>query len=136
MALEMVCSAYCPLPACRPPPRKPVLSPILLRLGLCRPGSRAQPQAGQQNSAIKPAAATHTGWISRSARLKASEARARIDLARNQARPLGERSFTEPVVAKDNRKLFRARLPASRAIRPNDLPDTEARRSFVITVRN
>ena len=41
-----------------------------------------------------------------------SEARARLDLARNQARGLLGKadSFTEPVMAKDNRKLFRARF--------------------------
>ena len=68
----------------------------------------------QQNGAIKPAAAAaHTGWIIQVGALESeSEARQRIDLARNQARGLLSKAdpFTEPVVAKDNRKLFRARF--------------------------
>ncbi|MBN8993522.1 MAG: serine hydrolase [Rhizobiales bacterium] len=74
----------------------------------------AQPQTVQQNGAIKPAAAiSHSGWIIQVGALESeNEARARIDLARNQARGMLGRadSFTEPVVAKDNRKLFRARF--------------------------
>ena len=75
-----------------------------------------QPQTVQHNGAIKPAATasvTHTGWIIQVGALESeNEARARIDLARNQARGLLGKadSFTEPVVAKDNRKLFRARF--------------------------
>ncbi|MBR1211144.1 D-alanyl-D-alanine carboxypeptidase [Bradyrhizobium sp. JYMT SZCCT0180] len=72
-----------------------------------------QPQTVQQNGAIKPVAAvTHTGWIIQVGALESeSEARARLDQARNQARGLLGKadSFTE-VVAKDNRKLFRARF--------------------------
>ena len=78
------------------------------------PSRRAQPQTVQQNGAIKPAATvTHTGWIIQVGALESeSEARARIDAARNQARGLLGKAdpFTEPVVAKDNRKLFRARF--------------------------
>ena len=63
---------------------------------------------------IKPVAATvHTGWIIQVGALESeSEAKARIDLARNQARGLLSKAdpFTEPVVAKDNRKLYRARF--------------------------
>jgi D-alanyl-D-alanine carboxypeptidase len=75
----------------------------------------AQPQQTvQQNGAIKPAAAvSHSGWIIQVGALESeSEARARLDQARNQARGLLGKadSFTEPVVAKDNRKLFRARF--------------------------
>jgi D-alanyl-D-alanine carboxypeptidase len=74
----------------------------------------AQPQTVQQNGAIKPAAAvSHSGWMIQVGALESeTEARARIDLARNQARGLLGKadSFTEPVVAKDNRKLFRARF--------------------------
>jgi D-alanyl-D-alanine carboxypeptidase len=74
----------------------------------------AQPQTVQQNGAIKPAApVSHSGWIIQVGALESeSEARARIDQARNQARGLLGKadSFTEPVVAKDNRKLFRARF--------------------------
>jgi D-alanyl-D-alanine carboxypeptidase len=72
-----------------------------------------QPQAVQQNGAIKPVAAVHTGWIIQVGALESeSEARARIEAARGQARDLLARaeSFTEPVVAKGERKLFRARF--------------------------
>jgi D-alanyl-D-alanine carboxypeptidase len=74
----------------------------------------AQPQTVPQSGAIKPAAAvSHSGWIIQVGALESeSEARARIDLARNQARGLLGKadSFTEPVLARDNRKLFRARF--------------------------
>jgi D-alanyl-D-alanine carboxypeptidase len=74
----------------------------------------AQPQTVPQSGAIKPAAAvSHSGWIIQVGALESeSEARARLDQARNQARGLLGKadSFTEPVVAKDNRKLFRARF--------------------------
>src|SRR6202171_3427154 len=77
-----------------------------------RPQPQPQPQAIQQNGAIKPAA-THTGWIVQVGALESeSEARQRIDAARNQARGLLAQAdpFTEPVVAKGDRKLFRARF--------------------------
>jgi len=80
------------------------------------PALRAQPQpqppAVQQNGAIKPVAA-HTGWIIQVGALESeSEARQRIDEARNQARGLLAKAdpFTEPVVAKGDKKLFRARF--------------------------
>jgi D-alanyl-D-alanine carboxypeptidase len=80
------------------------------------PAPRAQPQpqppAVQQNGAIKPVAA-HTGWIIQVGALESeSEARQRIDEARNQARGLLAKAdpFTEPVVAKGDKKLFRARF--------------------------
>lgn len=85
-------------------------------LAYADPAPRAQPQAVQQNGAIKPVAAgaaAHNGWIIQVGALESeTEARARIDLARNQARGLLSKAdpFTEPVVAKDNRKLFRARF--------------------------
>jgi len=71
-----------------------------------------QPPVIQQNGAIKPAA-THTGWIVQVGALESeSEARQRIEAARNQARGLLAKAdpFTEPVVAKGDRKLFRARF--------------------------
>jgi D-alanyl-D-alanine carboxypeptidase len=77
------------------------------------PRVQAPPQAVQQAVAIKPAAATHTGWIIQVGALESeSEARARLEAARNQARGLLAKadSFTEPVVAKGDRKLFRARF--------------------------
>jgi D-alanyl-D-alanine carboxypeptidase len=71
-----------------------------------------QPQTVQQNGAIRPVAA-HTGWIIQVGALESeSEARERIDAARNQARGLLSKAdpFTEAVVAKGDRKLFRARF--------------------------
>ena len=73
---------------------------------------RAEP--AQQNVAGKSdATAARTGWIIQVGALESeSEARQRIDLARSQSRGLLNKAdpFTEPVVAKDNRKLFRARF--------------------------
>jgi D-alanyl-D-alanine carboxypeptidase len=72
------------------------------------------PRAEPQNGAGKPAAAVaHSGWIIQVGALESeSEARQRIDLARSQSRGLLNKAepFTEPVVARDNRKLFRARF--------------------------
>jgi D-alanyl-D-alanine carboxypeptidase len=77
------------------------------------PAPRPQPvTAVQQNGAIKPVA-VHTGWIVQVGALESeSEARARLDAAREQARGmLGKADpFTEAVVAKGDRKLFRARF--------------------------
>jgi D-alanyl-D-alanine carboxypeptidase len=76
------------------------------------PRPQPQPQTVQQNGAIKPVAA-HTGWIVQVGALESeSEARQRIEAARSQARGLLANAdpFTEPVVAKGDRKLFRARF--------------------------
>src|SRR5207237_10360614 len=76
-----------------------------------RPPPPSPPQATQHDGAMKPVA--HTGWIVQVGALESeSEAQQRIEAARNQARGLLARAdpFTEPVVAKDNRKLFRARF--------------------------
>ena len=81
-------------------------------MAYAEPAPRAQPQTVQQNGAIKPAAA-HTGWIIQVGALESeSEARARIEAARGQARGLLAKAepFTEPVVAKGDRKLYRARF--------------------------
>jgi D-alanyl-D-alanine carboxypeptidase len=70
------------------------------------------PQAVSQNSATKPVA-VHGGWIVQVGALESeSEALQRIDAARNQAHGLLAKAdpFTEPVVAKGDRKLFRARF--------------------------
>jgi D-alanyl-D-alanine carboxypeptidase len=70
-----------------------------------------QLQPAQQNSVIKPVA--HTGWIIQVGALESeSEARERLDAARDKARGmLGKADpFTEPVVAKGEKKLFRARF--------------------------
>ncbi len=77
-----------------------------------RPQPPSQPQAIQQDGAIKPVA-THTGWIVQVGALESEgEAQQRIEAARSQARGLLAKAdpFTEPGVAKDNRKLFRARF--------------------------
>jgi D-alanyl-D-alanine carboxypeptidase len=74
--------------------------------------AQPQPTAIQQNGAIKPVAA-HTGWIIQVGALESeSEARERIEAARSQARGLLSKAdpFTEAVVAKGDRKLFRARF--------------------------
>jgi D-alanyl-D-alanine carboxypeptidase len=76
------------------------------------PHAQPQPQTIQQNGAIKPLAA-HPGWIVQVGALESeSEARERIEAARNQAHGLLSKAdpFTEPVVAKGERKLFRARF--------------------------
>jgi D-alanyl-D-alanine carboxypeptidase len=76
------------------------------------PRAQPQPQTTQQNGAIKPEV-THTGWIIQVGALESeSEARQRIDAARSQAHGLLNKAdpFTEPVVAKGERKLFRARF--------------------------
>jgi D-alanyl-D-alanine carboxypeptidase len=74
--------------------------------------SAQSPQAVSQNGAIKPLVA-HSGWIIQVGALESeSEARQRIDAARSQAHGLLAKAdpFTEPVVAKGEKKLFRARF--------------------------
>ncbi|QWG16518.1 SPOR domain-containing protein [Bradyrhizobium sediminis] len=95
------------LPAASAPP-----APASQAMAYAEPAPRAQPQTVQQNAAIRPAAA-HTGWIVQVGALESeSEARARIEAARGQARGLLAKAepFTEPVVAKGDRKLYRARF--------------------------
>ena len=88
----------------------------LLRLagdGLRRSPAPRSRRAVQQNGATKPVAAVHTGWIVQVGALESeSEALQRIDAARSQARGLLAKAdpFTEPVVAKGDKKLFRARF--------------------------
>jgi D-alanyl-D-alanine carboxypeptidase len=86
-------------------------SPPSQAMAYADPAPRPQPQAVQQNGAIKPVAA-RTGWIIQVGALESEgEARQRIDDARSQARGLLAKAdpFTEPVVAKD-KKLYRARF--------------------------
>jgi D-alanyl-D-alanine carboxypeptidase len=77
------------------------------------PFARAsQPQNAQPGSASRPEA-THSGWMIQVGALESeSEARQRIDAARSQAHGLLNKAdpFTEPVLAKGERKLFRARF--------------------------
>jgi D-alanyl-D-alanine carboxypeptidase len=91
-----------------------------------------QPQAIQQNGAVKPVA-THSGWIIQVGALETeSEARERLDAARGRARGvLGKADpFTEPV-GKGNKKLYRARFAGldrdeaeavCRTLKRSDLP--------------
>jgi D-alanyl-D-alanine carboxypeptidase len=81
-------------------------------MAYANPAPRPHPEAVQQNGAIKPLAA-HTGWIVQVGALESeSEARQRIEAARNQAHGLLAKAdpFTEPVVAKGDKKLYRARF--------------------------
>jgi D-alanyl-D-alanine carboxypeptidase len=94
------------LPASSVPP-----SSASQALAYADPNPRGQPQAAAQNGAIKPA--VHSGWIIQVGALESeSEARQRLEVARGQARGMLSKadSFTEPVVAKGERKLFRARF--------------------------
>jgi D-alanyl-D-alanine carboxypeptidase len=74
----------------------------------------AQPQALAvvQTSVTRPVA-VHTGWIIQVGALESeSEAQKRIEAARSQARGLLAKAdpFTEPVIAKGEKRLFRARF--------------------------
>jgi D-alanyl-D-alanine carboxypeptidase len=76
------------------------------------PTSAVHPQPIQQNGATKPIA-VHSGWIIQVGALETeTEALQRISVARNQAGGLLARAdpFTEPVMAKGDRKLYRARF--------------------------
>ena len=76
------------------------------------PTSTAHPQPIQPSSPTKPVAA-HSGWIIQVGALETeTEALQRISAARNQAGGLLARAdpFTEPVIAKGDRKLYRARF--------------------------
>ncbi len=72
----------------------------------------ADPSPHASSSPSKPEV-THTGWIIQVGALDSeSEALQRIEAARNQAHGLLNKAdpFTEPVVAKGDRKLYRARF--------------------------
>ena len=102
-------------------PASSVAAPPSQALAYADPAPRPQP--AQQNVAIKPAAAAaaHTGWIIQVGALESeSEARARIELARNQARGLLGKANSLP-----SRSLPRTiascsapASPASSGIRP------------------
>jgi D-alanyl-D-alanine carboxypeptidase len=77
------------------------------------PSPRTQPTPSVQPSSASKPEVTHTGWIIQVGALESeSEALQRIEAARNKAHGLLNKadSFTEPVVAKDDRKLYRARF--------------------------
>ena len=76
------------------------------------PALTASRRPFSKTAPIKPVA-VHTGWIIQVGALESeSEARQRIEAARNQAHGLLSKAdpFTEPVVAKGERKLYRARF--------------------------
>jgi D-alanyl-D-alanine carboxypeptidase len=119
----------------------PAASPPSQAMASVEPASRAQPQTVQQNGAIKPVAAVvHSGWIIQVGALESeSEAKQRIDLARSSARGLLSKAdpFTESVVAKDNRKLFRARFAGLERDQAETVCKTLKRADIsCITVRN
>ena len=93
----------------------PSQNPHAQTLAYADPAPRAQPQAVQQNDAVKPAApaVVRTGWIVQVGALESeSEAKQRIDLARAKASALLSKAdpFTETTMSKDNRTLYRARF--------------------------
>jgi D-alanyl-D-alanine carboxypeptidase len=100
------------------------------------------PRAVQDNGAIKPSApaAVRSGWIIQVGALESEgEAKQRIDLARSKASALLSKAdpFTEPVVAKDNRKLFRARFAGLERDQAEAVCKTLKRADIsCITVRN
>ena len=100
------------------------------------------PRAVQDNGAIKPAApvTAHSGWIIQVGALESEgEAKQRIDLARSKASSLLSKAdpFTEAVVAKDNRKLFRARFAGLERDQAEAVCKTLKRADIsCITVRN
>ncbi|WP_027530073.1 D-alanyl-D-alanine carboxypeptidase [Bradyrhizobium sp. WSM3983] len=70
------------------------------------------PQPIQMSATTKPVV-SHSGWIVQVGALESeTEAQQRIEAARSSARGLLSKAdpFTEPVVARDNRKLYRARF--------------------------
>jgi len=134
--------------AASPAPVQPVQTPApapapqMMANAAPAPAPVSQPpapvQAAQVNSPSKPAA-VHTGWIVQVGALESEdEAQKRIEAARNGARGLLSKAdpFTEPVIAKDNRKLYRARFAGlehdqaeavCRALRHSDIPCMTAR---------
>jgi D-alanyl-D-alanine carboxypeptidase len=101
------------------------------------PAPLAQPRAVPQDGAVKP---VHTGWIVQVGALESeSEARQRIDAARSQARGLLANAdpFTELVLAKGDKKLFRARFAGLDRDRAEAVCRTLKRSDIsCITVRN
>jgi D-alanyl-D-alanine carboxypeptidase len=80
-----------------------------------RPGRSRKPYSRTAPSSREPPPTSQppNSWIVQVGALESeSEARARIDAARGQARGLLAKAepFTEPVVAKGDRKLYRARF--------------------------
>jgi D-alanyl-D-alanine carboxypeptidase len=114
-------------------------SPTSQALAYAETALRSQPQALSQNGSIKPVA-SHSGWIVQVGALDSeSEAQQRIDAARNQAHGLLAKAnpFTEPVVAKGDKKLYRARFAGLDRDQAEAVCRTLKRSEFsCITVRN
>jgi D-alanyl-D-alanine carboxypeptidase len=86
--------------------------PASSQVASAEPAQPAGPQTIQQNGAVTPVGA-HTGWIIQVGALDSeSEAHERIESARSHARGLLSKAdpFTEPVVSKGDKKLYRARF--------------------------
>src|SRR5215218_8697744 len=96
-------------------------------------------QPVQMSTTAKPVV-THSGWIVQVGALESeNEAQQRIDAARSSARGLLSKAdpFTEPVVAKDNRKLYRARFAGLDRDQPAAVCRTLKRADIsCMTVRN
>jgi D-alanyl-D-alanine carboxypeptidase len=122
-------AAAAPAPAPAPAPQPPQT----VAYAAPQPQVQPQPQTVQQDAATKPAV-VHTGWIVQVGALESEgEALQRIEAAKSNSHGLLSKadSFTEPVIAKDNRKLFRARFAGlerdqaeavCRALRRTDIP--------------
>jgi len=126
------------LPASSVPAAAQVPAPQVVASATPAPQPPVQSQTMQQNDAIKPAVA-HSGWIVQVGALESEdEAQKRIEAARSSARGLLSKAdpFTE-VVAKDNRKLYRARFAGLERDRAEAVCRT-LRRSDIscITLRN
>jgi D-alanyl-D-alanine carboxypeptidase len=125
-----------PTPVAVPQPQKTVA--YAAPQPQAQPQMQPQSQAVQQNDAIKPAV-MRTGWIVQVGALETEgEAQQRLEAAKSNAHGLLSKadSFTEPVIAKDNRKLFRARFAGlehdqaeavCRTLRHSDIPCITAR---------
>ena len=132
--LGVLPASSAPVPSAAP--AAPTPAPQVVANAVPAPQAPAQPQAALQGN--KPAA-VHTGWIVQVGALESEdEAQKRIEAARNGARGLLSKAdpFTEPVLAKDNRKLYRARFAGlerdqaeavCRALRRTDIPCMTAR---------
>jgi D-alanyl-D-alanine carboxypeptidase len=128
-------SSIAAAPVAAPAPPPPAVQPqqTVVAYAAPQPQVQPQPQTIQQDAATKPAV-VHTGWIVQVGALESEgEALQRIEAAKSSARGLLSKadSFTEPVIAKDNRKLFRARFAGlerdqaeavCRALRRTDIP--------------
>ena len=132
-----VAASPAPVQAVRAPAPAPAAPQILANAAAPAPAAAPQPpvqvQAAEVNGQPKPAV-VHTGWIVQVGALESEdEAQKRIEAARSGARGLLSKAdpFTEPVIAKDNRKLYRARFAGlerdqaeavCRALRRSDIP--------------